>query len=100
MIFNSELVSAEAQRRVFLVVVDAIVAIGRSVRNQGVGQPLELGATIDGLLEVIAVLLVEAQVLPDAAADEQVCEDIRAALAAHIRNSRLELEPPLEVMRH
>ncbi len=98
MIFNPELVSAEAQRRVFLGVIEAIVAMGANARSQG--QPLELGATIDGLLEVIGALLVEAQVLPDATADAQVCEDIRTALATHIRQTRLELEPVQEAVRH
>ncbi len=99
-IFDPELVSAETQRRVFLGIVDAIVAMARSAPSEGSGQPLELGATIDGLLEVIATLLVNAQILPDGVADVQVCEDIRAALAAHIRHCRLELDTVDVPVRH
>lgn len=100
MIVDPETASAETQRRVFLGVAEAIMAIDKRARSEGPKRPLDLGATIDGLLEVIAALLTEARVLPDEAAELQVCEDLRAALVMHLQQARAALAPPEASTRH
>ena len=98
-IVDPETMSAETQRRVFLTVIQALAAMEQPA--YGSLQPhLALGATIDGLLEAIAALLVEAQVLTSDAIAHQVCDDLRDALLAHIQSSQAAIEAPQIVARH
>lgn len=89
MIFDPEQVLAERQRRVFLATIQMIMALAREPHTPD-SAGLDLGATIDGLLEAIAALVVEAKVLPDAPADQQFCENVAHALLQHIRQTRRE----------
>lgn len=89
MILDSEQVLAERQRRVFLATIQMVMALGQEP-NKPVATGLDLGSTIDGLLEAVAALVVEAQVLHDGPAEQQFCEDVARALLQHIRQSMRE----------
>lgn len=100
MIFDPERLSVETQRRVFLTVLRALAEMERPAPVHGEAPLLALGATIDGLLEVVASLLVEARVLPNEAIERQVCDDLRKALLGHIWRTKAEAEAKPELVRH
>lgn len=100
MIFDPEQLSVETQRRVFLTVLRALAHMERPPHLRAEEPLLALGATVDGLLEVVASLLVEAGVLPDEIVEQEVCEDLRDALLGHIRRGKAEAEAELEVVHH
>jgi hypothetical protein len=100
MIFDPEQVRADAQRSVFLATIQTIKTLGEQSRAGGPGPRLELAATIDGLLEVIAALLVEARALPDGFAEQELCEDAGQALLHHIHQTMREQSAEGPHLRH
>jgi len=100
MIFDPEQISAATQRHVFLTVIQALARMKPPEDPSQMPGHHGLGATLDGLLDVIACLLVEARVLPDAAAEREICDDLRDALLAHIQANRAEVELAGNPARH
>ena len=100
MSFDPGQLSVETQRRVFLTVLRALAQMERPAHLQQEAPLVALGATIDGLLEVAASLLVETGVLPSEAIERQVCDDLRDALIGHIRRGKAEAAAALETVRH
>lgn len=97
---DQEQFDVETQRRVYLTVLRALAEMERPQRPSEEPPLAALCATIDGLLEVIASLLVEARVLPNEAVERQLCEDLGTALLNHIRQSRAEADAALRTPLH
>lgn len=78
----------DVQQRVFLATIRAIASMQRVEAPQHGSATLGLNAMIEGLVQAIAELLVEAKVVTTVKSSEPICDNIRNLLAAHIAEAR------------